>query len=87
MGFINMLLLPEHVQQVHYTTVELKRATAFLESDAFCSIFLSTVKLQRKKKLIALKISLLIKKGWKDAHKMSTHLIFIHIWTENICVI
>lgn len=50
MGFINMLLLPEHVQQVHYTTVELKWATAFLESDAFCCIFLPTVKTSKEKK-------------------------------------
>lgn len=52
MGFINMLLLPEHVQQICYTAGELKCATAFLESDAFCSIFLPTVKTSKEKKNI-----------------------------------
>lgn len=49
MGFINMLLLPEHVQQLHYTAVELKCTTAFLERNAFCSIFLPTVKTSKEK--------------------------------------
>lgn len=51
MGFINMLLLPEHVQQVLYTAVQLKCATALLESDAFCSIFLP-VKTSKEKEII-----------------------------------
>lgn len=56
-----MLLLPEHVCS---TTVELKRATAFLQSESFCCMFLSTfIILKRKKSLIARQISLLIKKG------------------------
>lgn len=48
MGFINVLLLPEHVR---YTAVELKLATTFLQSDAFCCIFLSTVKILKRKKI------------------------------------
>jgi len=47
MGFINVLLLPEHVC---YTAVELKHATAFLQSDAFSGIFLSTVKILKNPK-------------------------------------
>lgn len=46
-----MLLLPEHVQQVRYTDVQLKCATALLESDAFCSIFLP-VKTSKEKEII-----------------------------------
>lgn len=41
-----MLLLPEHVCS---TAVELKRATAFLQSDASCCMFLSTFIILKRK--------------------------------------